>query len=147
MCGEWDIGPISERLSLESEVVLQVISYTNHPQFDIKRGVIEGSDISVYFVDDEPLTKEGVLEKGRLYPACLPTKAHLNNRGILAGWADPLDIGIFYPENHPGGSAFLQEDINEYREKHLIMKHVEIKVGGCQDPSWMGSQTFYPKGT
>ena len=147
MCGEWDIGPIGERLSVETEVVLQVLNYTNHPQFDIKKGVIAGSDISVYFVDDEPLKKEGVVKKGKLFPACLPTKAHLNKRGILAGWSDPLDIGIFYPEHHPGGSSRRQENINEYREKHLIMKHVEIEVGKCHDPGWMDSQTYYPEGT
>ena len=148
MCGEWDIGAIGERLSVEREVVLEVSNYTNHPDFDIRKGVIAGSDISVYFVDDEPLKKEGVLAKGRLYPACLPTKAHhVDRRGVLAGWSDPLDIGIFYPEHHPGGATLSQENINEFREKNLIMKHVEIEVGACKDPEWMGSQTYYPKGT
>ena len=147
VCGEWDIGPIGERLSVEREVVLEVTNYTNHPDFDIRRGVIAGGDISVYFVDDEPLKEEGVLTKGRLYPACLPTKAHhVDRRGVLAGWSDPLDIGIFYPEHFPGGPTLSQENINEYREKNLIMKHVEIEVGECKDPEWMDSQTYYPKG-
>ena len=146
MCGEWDIGPISERLSVESEVVLQVISYTNHPQFDIQKGVIEGSDISVYFVDDGPLKKEGIVKKGQLYPACLPSKAHKNRRGIFAGWSDPLDIGIFYTEHNPGGDGSRQENIDEYREKQLILKHVELEAGKCRDPEWMSSKTYYPKG-
>ena len=96
--------------------------------------------------NDEPLKKEGVVAKGKVYPACLPTRAHRDKRGILAGWSDPLDIGIFYPEHSPGGSILSQENINEYREKNFIMKHVEIQVEKCTDPQWMGSETFYPKG-
>ena len=146
VCGEWDIGPVSENLSLENEVVLEVRKIINHPDFDVRKGLTNGADISVYFVDDSPLKLDGVIDKKKIYPACLPTRAHLNKRGILAGWADPLEFGIFYPENSPGGSSTAEENINEYREKHLIMKHVELEVGECKDPEWMGSNSYHPKG-
>jgi len=93
------------------------------------------------------LKQDGVIDKKKIYPACLPTRAHLNKRGILAGWADPLEFGFFYPENSPGGSSTVEENINEYREKHLIMKHIELEVGKCKDPEWMGSSSYHPKGT
>ena len=40
MCSEWDIGAVSERLSLEDEVVLEVTGYLNHPMFNISVGPI-----------------------------------------------------------------------------------------------------------
>ena len=40
VCSEWDVGPVSESLSLEDEVVLQVSGYLNHPMFNITVGPI-----------------------------------------------------------------------------------------------------------
>ena len=40
VCSEWDIGAVSERLSLEDEVVLEVTGYLNHPMFNISIGPI-----------------------------------------------------------------------------------------------------------
>ena len=76
---------VSERFTPEEEVVLPVLNYTNHPLFNITEGPIGGHDIGVYFVDDEILRKPGVIKKGKLYPACLPSKAHKSKRGIFAG--------------------------------------------------------------
>ena len=76
---------VSERFTPEEEVVLTVLNYTNHPLFNITEGPIGGHDIGIYFVDDEILRKPGVIRKGKLYPACLPSKAHKSNRGIFAG--------------------------------------------------------------
>ena len=59
--------------------------YTNHPLFNITEGPIGGHDIAVFFVDEEPLTKPGAVQKGKLYPACLPSKATKGKRGIFAG--------------------------------------------------------------
>ena len=40
VCSEWDIGHVSEILSLEDELVLEVTGYKNHPDFDINVGPI-----------------------------------------------------------------------------------------------------------
>ena len=58
---------------------------------------VGGHDISVYFVNDTKLTKPGALERGKLYPACLPSILHKDDRGIFADWRDPADLGEFYP--------------------------------------------------
>ena len=40
VCSEWDIGPVSEQLSTEDEIILEVIGFKNHPNFDINVGPI-----------------------------------------------------------------------------------------------------------
>ena len=76
---------IEERFSPEKEVILDVVSYNNHPQFNITVGPIGGFDIATYNVNDTPLLQEGVVAHGKVYPACLPSKLHKSNRGIFAG--------------------------------------------------------------
>ena len=85
---------VSERFTPEDEVVLTVIKCTNHPQFKITEGPRGGHDISTYVVDEELLKKPGTIQKGKLYPACLPSKAHKSMRGVFAGRLDT--IGQFY---------------------------------------------------
>ena len=99
-CSEWDNSPVlnsipfrkwqifvpqvSERLTLEDEVVLEVLKYKIHPKFNITAGPIEGSDIAVFFVVEEP-------KLGNLTPACLPTKKYKTDvkpRGVFAGKLD-----------------------------------------------------------
>ena len=75
---------VSERFTPEEEVVLTVQNYKNHPQFNVKMGPIGGSDVALLYLDEAPLKKPGIIKKGRLYPACLPTKAN-KKRGIFAG--------------------------------------------------------------
>lgn len=80
-CSEWDNSQVSERFTLEDEVVLTVLDYKNHPNFNITAGPIEGSDIAVFYVTDEP-------KLGNLTPACLPTRKYKTNvkpRGVFAG--------------------------------------------------------------
>jgi hypothetical protein len=69
---------VSERFTPEEEVVLTVVNYTNHPLFNITQGPIGGYDLSCIHVDDAPLKKPGIIQQGKLYPACLPTKAKKN---------------------------------------------------------------------
>ena len=76
---------VSERFTPEDEVVLTVLKYTNHPLFNITEGPIGGHDIAVFEVDEEPLKAPGAVQKGKLYPACLPSKAHKSKQGIFAG--------------------------------------------------------------
>ena len=76
---------VSERFTPEDEVVLTVLNFTNHPLFNITEGPVGGHDISVYMVDEGPLRKPGAIKKGKLYPACLPSRAHKSVRGLFAG--------------------------------------------------------------
>ena len=85
----WELQ-VSERFTPEDEVVLTVLEYTNHPLFNITEGPVGGHDIATYVVDEEPLEKPGTVQKGKLYPACLPSKAHKSKRGIFAGKLDNL---------------------------------------------------------
>ena len=85
----WELQ-VSERFTPEDEVVLTVLEYTNHPLFNITEGPIGGHDIATYVVDKGPLEKPGTVQKGKLYPACLPSKAHKSKRGIFAGKLDNL---------------------------------------------------------
>ena len=83
----WELQ-VSERFTPEDEVVLTVIKYINHPLFNITEGPIGGNDISIYVVDEAPLKKPGTVKKGKLYPACLPSRAHKNRLGLFAGKLD-----------------------------------------------------------
>ena len=76
---------VSERFTPEDEVVLTVLNFTNHPLFNITEGPVGGHDISIYKVNEEPLRKPGAIKKGKLYPACLPSRAHKSIRGIFSG--------------------------------------------------------------
>ena len=162
VCSEWDIGPVSERLSLEDEVVLEVTGYINHPEFNISIGPIGftdyliefhniyvfqfagGHDIGIYFVDDTKLAKPGVLQRRKLYPACLPSILHKDRdgRGILAGWSNPYNIGQYYPENYEQNT----QTVDKYRQQELILKHIGVRNATCRDPQWMNTNTFYPRG-
>ena len=105
--------------------------------------MLGGNDIAVYFVNDSKLKQPGVINKEKLYPACLPSKVHKNNRGILAGWKEPNNIGYWYPEN---GVQSENLKVEHYREQETILKHVRLDNTTCKDPDWMESNTFYPKG-
>ena len=83
------------------------------------------------------------MKRGQLWPACLPSILHKGDRGILAGWADPDNLGKYYPENRPLNSKLT---VNDYRTRNLILKHVGVQNTTCRDPEWMGSNTFYPEG-
>ena len=85
VCGDWDISFVSENLTPEVEVVLTVLGYTNHPDWSVEAGPLGGADIAVYQVDPAPLEEEGVLQPGRVWPACLPSRAHSSGTGVFAG--------------------------------------------------------------
>jgi hypothetical protein len=101
-----------------------------------------GHDISVYFVNDSKLAEPGVLQRRKLYPACLPSILHKEKRGIFAGWQDPANIGEFYPENN----ALFLETVDSFRQQNLILRHIGVKNVTCRDPQWMNTNTFYPEG-
>lgn len=143
-CSEWDNSQVSERLTLEDEVVLSVLKYTNHPKFNINVGPIGGSDIAVFYVAEEP-------ELGNLTPACLPTrkyKTDVKPRGVFAGWKSPLELGFFFEQNKVGLPPVvpLGVTVDQYRSEN-ILRHMEVEKVDCEDPAWMGSNSFYQKGT
>ena len=83
------------------------------------------------------------MKRGQLWPACLPSILHKGDRGILAGWKDPLNLGYYYQENDPDINTYT---VDRYRTEQLILKHVGVQNTTCRDPEWMGSNTFYPEG-
>ena len=85
VCGDWDISFVSENLTPEVEVVLTVLGYTNHPDWSVEAGPLGGADIAVYQVDPAPLEQPGVLQPGKVWPACLPSRAHASVTGVFTG--------------------------------------------------------------
>ena len=107
-----------------------------------------GDDIAVYFVNDSRLSEPGVLQRGKLYPACLPARLHKNQRGILAGWNDPSNLGNYYSERPEFVENNFQPNftVDTYRERETILKHIRLDNTSCKDPQWMNSNSFYPEG-
>lgn len=143
-CSEWDNSQVAERLTLEDEAVLNVLGYQIHPKFDINVGPIGGSDIAVFYVSHNSKLED-------LTPACLPTKKYktdIKPRGIFAGWKSPFDLGIFFEQNKVGAEPFfpIRLTVDQYRSEN-ILRHKEVEKVDCEDPAWMGSNSFYPKGT
>ena len=97
----------------------------------------------MYNVNDSKLSQPGVLQRRKLYPACLPSILHKSNDGLFAGWRDPADLGEYYSENSPGD---LINTVDQYREEQLILRHIRVKNTTCKDPKWMMTDTYYPKG-
>ena len=105
-----------------------------------------GHDISVYFVNDSKLAEPGVLQRRKLYPACLPSILHKDECGIFAGWRAPANIREFYPENDDLYIfRNISETVDSYRQKQLILRHIGVKNATCKDPQWMNTNTFYPE--
>jgi len=134
VCGEWEIATIPEWRSVEDEVFMDVTKFTNHHKFDITTGTIGGYDISVYHVDDSKLQPK----QGHIFPAYLPSSRTSSSQGILASWKDVLPIDWYYG---------FTTTVERYRRNELLLKHVILDRSVCKDPSWMESDTFYPKGT
>lgn len=141
VCSEWDIGPIGEQLIAKDEVVLDVSSFKNHPDFSLGQGL--SHDISVHSVIDSKLSQPGILRRRKLYPACLPSILHKSKDGLFAGWREPADLGEFYIENAPDD---LINTVDQHREKELILRRTRVKNTTCKDPEWMKMDTYYPKG-
>ena len=102
-----------------------------------------GFDVSIYFVNDSKLSEPGVLQRRKLYPACLPSILHKNNDGLFAGWRDPIDMGRYYKENFHLEAI---KTVDQYREEQLVLRHIRVKNITCKDPEWMKTNTYYPKG-
>ena len=143
MCGAYSNGEVPELLSEAEEVVLDVVSFSNHQQYDPTKGPINGYDIAVYKVDDQPLRASGVVSRTTIWPICFPKKEYLEGvPGILAGWRDPRPS--YFSLNNQAETA------NDYRLKNLETRQVRMEqMAKCEDPAWMkipSPGTFYPAG-
>ena len=128
-------------MSDEEEVFLTVTKINNHPKFEINTGPIGGYDIAVYHVDDSKLRKKGVVKQGKIYPACLPSLDTSTSEGRFASWKDPTPLNVYYESSYK-----YPVTVEKYRRDQLLMKHTRLDRGVCKDPSWMDSNTYYPKG-
>ena len=119
-------------------MVLPINKFINHPSY--KDGPGEGYDISLYFVGDAKLKKQGVVKEGVLYPACLPQNGDLlvGNKGIFASWKYPLPLHIYYKFG-------FERTVKRYRNDELVLRHTRMDIVECKDPNWMKSNTFYPR--
>ena len=141
VCGEYDIEVKPEEVSNETEVVLPIKKIVNHPQFapNNQEGKVQGQylghDISIYHVDDKNLENE--MERGKLWPACLPRRNYSSKRGEFAGWLDPE------PYYRIDGDT----DIDVYRANYFFKRRLQVEEVPCRDPAWMTSNTYYPAGT
>ena len=140
VCGEHNIDVVPEAISLEVEVVLNVLKFTNHPKYSQENGPINGYDISVYHVDDTELRAE----PGVIYPACLPRPSSLDpynktNPIILAAWRDPKPKYFCETRNRRRN-----EDAFRYKNQNLLLRHARFTEASCKDPDWMNSNTYYP---
>ena len=61
VCGSKSIAEVPEQLTVQKEVVLNVVSFTNHPHYNVSKGPVGGYDIAVYKVDDSPLQAKGTV--------------------------------------------------------------------------------------
>ena len=140
MCGEWNVGEQPELYSQEVEVVLAITEIINHPSYSTN-GPGEGYDIAVFHVDDTKLRVDGVVREGYIYPACLPTHEDISvgKKGIFASWKDPVPLHVYY-------SFGFDRSVDIYRDTELVLRHTRMDIVKCEDPAWMESNTFYPRG-
>ena len=145
VCGTRSIARVPEELTAENEVVMDVMSFVNHPQYNQSEGPIGGYDLAVYKVDDSPLQAPGVVSfSSGIWPACFPKDSYVADvPGVVSGWRDPTPN--FYSYNDA------EETANAYRLRNLELKQARMELmEQCKDPDWMGvanhQSTFYPQG-
>jgi hypothetical protein len=140
VCGEHDIDDVPEAISLEVEVVLDVLEFSNHPKYSQTDGPIHGHDIAVYHVNDTEL--QGMVKPGFIYPACLPRPTsleyNLTTPVILAAWRDPK------PKYFSEINTRRNENAFRYKSQNLLLRHARFTEANCKDPDWMKSNTYYP---
>ena len=141
VCGSRSIAEVPEQLTVENEVVLTVLNFTNHPQYNSSKGPIGGYDVAVYKVDDSPLQTPGVVSLASgIWPACFPKEEYVDELpGLVSGWRDPTPVYFSY--NNADQTAY------SYRLGNLEMKQARMDLmKECTDPNWMGihNGSFYP---
>ena len=142
VCGSRSIAEVPEQLTVENEVFLNVVSFTNHPQYDPSLGPIGGFDLAVYKVEDSPLQAPDVVSyDSGIWPACFPKEAYVEDvPGVVAGWRDPTPTFFSYND--------AEQNANGYRLRNLELNQARMEVmKECKDPDWMKIQnsSYYPK--
>ena len=135
---------LPQGLGYPEPVVLSILEIRNHPNYipltesSQAGGPIDGSDISVYIVDDSNFAAQ--MDPNGTWPACLPKaeSAYLpGNRGILVGWNEPVPT---YLER--------ASSLQYYNTQNWIVREALFeRQPHCADPVWMRSATYYPAGT
>ena len=144
VCGSSSIAEVPEQLTVENEVVLDVVSFTNHPQYDPSKGPIGGFDLAVYKVEDSPLQAPDVVSyDSGIWPACFPKEGYVKEvPGLVAGWRDPIPTFFNYDN--------AEQNAYGYRLKNLELRQTRMEVmRECKDPDWMGMEansSYYPQG-
>ena len=144
VCGTRSIARVPEELTADTEVVMDVLSFVNHPQYNQSEGPIGGYDLAVYKVDDSPLRPPGVVSyNSGIWPACFPKEEYVPDvPGVVAAWRDPTPN--FYSYNDA------EETAQGYRLRNLELKQARMELmEKCKDPEWMGlanQSSHYPQG-
>lgn len=143
VCGSKSIAEVPEQLTVQKEVVLNVLSFTNHPEYDLSKGPVGGYDIAVYKVDDSPLQAKGVVSLASgIWPACFPKETYVKGvPGVVSGWRDPIPSYFGYNNNEQTSAAYRLENLELKQARMELMEE-------CMDPEWMkiANSTYYPQG-
>ena len=141
LCGGWQMGKEEE-----GELLLPVTKVIRHPDYNIKLGPGQGSDIAVIKVEDEELAGK-IKTGGEIYPACLPLEEQPDS-GVHAGWSNPPTKQFL--EKY--GTGFI-----EYYDDFSKQWHYKMDVQpACKDPNSSQifgqpikepSDSWYPPGT
>ena len=103
------------------------------------KGPINGSDISVYHVDDRNFR----LNESYIWPACLPRTLPRTpdeqKKDFFTGWIDS--------EPHYKQRKGSRITVHEHNERYFHPRQHQVTLQKCSDPGWMRSQTYYPPGT
>ena len=136
---------VPQGIAYQEATVLDILQIKDHPSYvlleqqgTVNQGPINGCDFSIYFVDDSKLAAR--MNPNTIWPACLPRADEdymPGNKGILAGWSDPLPTSV-------SGSANLLSYTNQY---YLSREALFERQPLCSDPTWMKSNTYYPPNT
>jgi hypothetical protein len=135
-CNLTNLDVVPKGVSPLDTILLNIREIKIHEKYDPKTGPVGGYDISVYIVDDTDLT----MNKDYVWPACLPQPQNSylpGNRGIIAGWNQPLPTYIYSPD----------KSIGDYQDANLREREALFEAVKCSDPDWMESNTYYPPGT
>ena len=126
VCSEYSLQIKPESSSVEEEVVLFLDRITNFPGYTTGteedtganlKGPYAGGDIAVFHLTrkSHELLKTK-MSPGKLWPACLPKKEYIGNRGIFGGW---LDQEPFY--------RLTTNSLIAYEKNYLTLKSVEVR--------------------
>jgi len=162
VCDKNSLERVPEVNTEELEVVLKVKKVVNHPKY--KRGKpIDGYDIAVYHVEPNEILKVQMRRKVIL-PACFPTNTKaartksvssttITKKTSTATTPSPEDEPVILLKGFKDPTPTyklknnLNYTLNDYVNDNLLPVLLDFDKIKCEDPRWMGSDTFYPQAT